>query len=108
VEEHQLERQLRRVPPRLVGLEADVAILIVRELGQLLRQVGVGLPERRCGKLLCAQGDIVERERGARRRKQERDKREAGGTQCRDVTPQKQKRPPKWRPKPPAQTVGPQ
>ena len=108
VKEHQLERQVRVAPPCPIRLEADVAVLVVRQLLQFLRQVDVGFLVRRCSELPGAQRDVVEAERRACRGQQACDERERSGAQRRDVTSQKQRRPPKWRPKPPAQMAGPQ
>lgn len=108
VEEHQLERQVRVAPPCPVRLEADVAVLVVRQFLQILRQVDVGFLVRRCSELPGAQRNVVEAERRACRGQQERDERGTADTEWRDVAPQKQRRPPKWRPKPPAQIAGPQ
>src|SRR6185312_16390598 len=92
VEEHQLERQVRVAPPCPVRLETDVAILVVCQLLQFLRQVDVGFLVRRCSELAGTQRDVVEAERRARRGQQECDERETADTEWRDVAPQKQRR----------------
>ena len=109
VEKHQLERQLRSAPPRAIRLEADVAILIVRQLLQFLRQRDVGFLVRSRSELAGARRDIVEPERRAGGGEEKCGERDREAAQRRPVrAPQKQIRPPKWRPKPPAHTDGPQ
>jgi hypothetical protein len=109
VEKHQLERQLLGTPPCALGLEANVAVLVVRKFLQFLREVDVRLLVRLRGKLPRALRDVVETERRAKRRQQKSDDRERNGSRTRaDPARQKQMRPPKWRPNPPAQIDGPQ
>jgi hypothetical protein len=86
VEEHQLEGQFRVAPPGPVGLEADIAILVVRQFAQFLRQRDVGFFVRRRRELFCAKRDVVESEPRACSRKQECDEREANQAQRRDAT----------------------
>ena len=89
--------------------EAAEKVPLVRQLLQALGQGDVWLLVRGCRELAGAQRGVVEAECRAPTRDQECGEREATGAQRRYVRPlQKQMRPPKWRPKPPAQTLGPQ
>ena len=62
MKELQLERQLRVAPEGAVRPEADVAVLVIVEVEQLLRQAAVGQALRRCRERAGARDDIVEAE----------------------------------------------
>src|SRR4030095_12650788 len=62
MEELHLERQLLILPQRPLGTEADVAPLVIGDLGQPRRDLATRVLERFLGELLGAAGDVLETE----------------------------------------------
>jgi hypothetical protein len=81
VEECELERQLRLAPQRALGLEADVAVAVVVEALQLLREPRRPLVRRR-RQLARPLGHVVEVERPCRARRAQHEQDSEQHSQC--------------------------
>ena len=68
MEELHLERQLAVTPQRLLRLEADVADLVVAQLGEFARQLALRTLVGLGREILGAGGDVVEVESEGRQR----------------------------------------